>query len=173
MGLAASIPSGLCYFVVFNLYGFRQFDHTAAHAGYGPFETLSNGERTQGAAGGSVLKEGQFLRIDEPPNHLDVEAREFVSSYLNRKKGFILVSHDRAFLDGCVKHILSINRSNIEVQAGNYTLWKQNFDRQQEFELVQNLHLQKDIAGLREAAGCTKGGRNRWRHQNSELPVPD
>lgn len=131
--------------------------HVDAEVLYRPFETLSNGEQTKVLLAALFLKEGQFLLIDEPTNHLDVEAREFVSSYLNRKKGFILVSHDRAFLDGCVDHILSINRSNIEVQAGNYTSWKQNFDRQQEFELAQNLHLQKDVARLREAAGRTKG----------------
>ena len=54
------------------------------------------------------LNDGHFLLIDEPTNHLDAKARELVSAYLKNKKGFILVSHDRCFLDGCVDHILSI-----------------------------------------------------------------
>ena len=49
-----------------------------------------------------------------------------VSRYLNGKKGFILVSHDRAFLDGCVDHILSINRATIEVQKGGFSSWEEN-----------------------------------------------
>ena len=53
----------------------------------------------------TVLNAGQFLLIDEPTNHLDTDARKIVSDYLRKKKGFILISHDRIFLDGCVDHI--------------------------------------------------------------------
>ena len=88
---------------------------------YRSFETLSNGERTKALLAALFLKENSFLLIDEPTNHLDAEARKAVCSYLNRKKGFILVSHDRAFLDGCIDHILSINRTDIETQKGNFS----------------------------------------------------
>lgn len=60
-----------------------------------PFETLSNGEQTKVMLAALFLNEGHFLLIDEPTNHLDVAARRQVADYLNRKKGFILVSHDR------------------------------------------------------------------------------
>lgn len=85
---------------------------------YRPFETLSNGEQTKVLLAGLFLNEGHFLLIDEPTNHLDIHAREIVCAYLKRKKGFILISHDRSFLDGCVDHILSINKTNIEVMHG-------------------------------------------------------
>nr|MCR5173936.1 ATP-binding cassette domain-containing protein [Oscillospiraceae bacterium] len=76
---------------------------------YRPYEILSNGERTKLLLALLFARENRFLLIDEPTNHLDLRGRELVSRYLNSKKGFILVSHDRAFLDGCVDHILSIN----------------------------------------------------------------
>lgn len=117
-----------------------------------PFETLSNGEQTKVLLAALFLNEGHFLLIDEPTNHLDVKAREMVSAYLKKKKAFILVSHDRRFLDGCVDHILSLNRANIEVQSGNFSSWMANFERQQEFELAQNERLQKDISRLQQAA---------------------
>ena len=117
-----------------------------------PFETLSNGEQTKALLAALFLKEGNFLLIDEPTNHLDVEAREKVSAYLKKKKGFILVSHDRQFLDGCVDHILSINRANIEVQSGNFSSWMKNFEQQQELELAQNERLKKDISRLQRSA---------------------
>lgn len=117
-----------------------------------PFETLSNGEQTKVLLAALFLNEGHFLLIDEPTNHLDVKAREMVSAYLKKKKGFILVSHDRRFLDGCIDHILSLNRANIEVQSGNFSSWMANFERQQEFELAQNERLQKDISRLKQAA---------------------
>ena len=88
-----------------------------------PFDTLSNGEQTKVLLAALFLNEGHFLLIDEPTNHLDMKAREQVAAYLKKKKGFILVSHDRWFLDHCVDHILSLNRTNIEVQSGNFSSW--------------------------------------------------
>ena len=117
-----------------------------------PFETLSNGEQTKVLLAALFCNEGHFLLIDEPTNHLDVKAREMVAAYLKKKKGFILISHDRRFLDGCVDHILSLNRANIEVQSGNFSSWMENFERQQEFEFSQNERLQKDISRLQQAA---------------------
>ena len=117
-----------------------------------PFETLSDGEQTKVLLACLFLNEGHFLLIDEPTNHLDMKAREMVSAYLKKKKGFILVSHDRCFLDGSVDHILSLNRANIEVQNGNFSSWVKNFERQQEFEMSQNERLQKDISRLQQSA---------------------
>ncbi len=122
---------------------------------YRPFATLSNGEQTKVLLAALFLNPEHFLLIDEPTNHLDAKARQVVSAYLQKKKGFILVSHDRSFLDGCVDHILSINRSNIEVQRGNFSSWFLNFSRQQEFELAQNVKLKKEIAHLQNAARRT------------------
>lgn len=119
---------------------------------YRPFGTLSNGEQTKLLLAALFLKENNFLLIDEPTNHLDYKGRELVSNYLSTKKGFILVSHDRTFLDGCVDHILSINKANIELQRGNFTTWLENKERQDNFELAENEKLRKEIKRLRESA---------------------
>ncbi|PEZ03592.1 Lsa family ABC-F type ribosomal protection protein [Bacillus sp. AFS018417] len=132
-----------------------------AEAMYRPFKTLSNGEQTKVLLAALFLNEGQFLLIDEPTNHLDTDTRKMVSDYLRKKKGFILISHDRIFLDGCVDHILSINRANIEVQSGNYSSWKLNFDRQQEHEEATNERLQKDIGRLKQSSKNSAD----WSHQ--------
>lgn len=122
---------------------------------YRPFNTLSNGEQTKVLLAALFLNEGRFLLIDEPTNHLDTHARELVAAYLRKKKSFILVSHDRSFLDGCVDHILSLNQTNIEVQSGNFSSFMVNFERQQEFERKQNSRLQSDIQRLQETAKQT------------------
>lgn len=119
---------------------------------YRPFETLSNGEQTKLLLAVLFLKENNFLLIDEPTNHLDIRGREIVSRYLNRKKGFILVSHDRAFLDGCVDHVLSINKADITVQRGNFSQWLHNKELQDNFELAENEKLKKEIGRLQETA---------------------
>ena len=117
-----------------------------------PYGTLSNGERTKLQLAVLFLKENNFLLIDEPTNHLDIRGRELVSRYLSGKKGFILVSHDRAFLDGCVDHILSINKANIEVRRGNFSTWWENKSRQDAFEQAENEKLKKEISRLEETA---------------------
>ncbi|MBQ8604878.1 MAG: ABC-F type ribosomal protection protein [Oscillospiraceae bacterium] len=119
---------------------------------YRPFGTLSNGEQTKVLLAVMFLKENSFLLIDEPTNHLDLQAREVVSRYLKGKKGFILVSHDRAFLDGCVDHVLSINKTNIEIQQGNFSSWMANKTLQDKFKLNENVKLKKEIKRLTETA---------------------
>ena len=119
---------------------------------YRPYETLSNGEQTKLQLAVLFSKENHFLLIDEPTNHLDIRGRELVSRYLNSKKGFILVSHDRAFLDGCVDHILSINKSDIQVCKGNFSTWWENKQRQDAFEQAENEKLKKEISRLEETA---------------------
>ncbi len=122
---------------------------------YRPFSTLSNGEQSKMLLAALFLKENSFLLIDEPTNHLDVSARGLVSDYLGTKKGFILVSHDRAFLDNCIDHVLSINRMNIEIQRGNFSSWYRNKELQDSFEIAENDRLKKDISRLKDAARRT------------------
>lgn len=122
---------------------------------YRPFGVLSSGEQTKILLAALFLKENNFLLIDEPTNHLDMHGREVVSNYLKNKKGFILVSHDRAFLDGCIDHVLSINKTNIEIQRGNFSSWFVNKERQDNFELAENENLKKDIKRLSVAAKRT------------------
>lgn len=126
-----------------------------------PFETLSNGEQTKVLLAALFLKEENFLLIDEPTNHLDVCARRQVADYLKKKKGFLLVSHDRYLLDECTDHILSLNRADIEVKSGNFSSWLENFERQQKFERNQNERLRKDIRRLKESAKQSEGWSNK------------
>ncbi len=117
-----------------------------------PFSTLSGGEQTKMLLVALFLRKNHFLLIDEPTNHLDIEGRRIVSEYLASKKGFILVSHDRSFVDNVVDHILSINKSNIEVQRGNFSSWQLNKDRQDNFEIAENEKLMRDIDRLKRTA---------------------
>ena len=126
--------------------------NTAEDLLWRPFSTLSNGERTKALLSVLFLRESCFPLIDEPTNHLDAQGRESVAAYLRKKRSFLLVSHDRRFLDGCTDHILALNRADIQVQAGNYSSWKENFDRQQQFEEAKDERLRKDIRRLRQAA---------------------
>ena len=118
---------------------------TSAEILFRPLSTLSYGERTKVMLAGLFLKKNRFLLIDEPTSHLDAEGQQSIGAYLNTKKGYILVSHDRALLDQAADHILSINRSNIEIMKGNYSVWQQNKERTDQYELEQNHKLKRCV----------------------------
>lgn len=124
---------------------------------YRQFYTLSKGEQTKAMLAALFLKENSFLLIDEPTNHLDAKAREKLSQYLKKKKGYILVSHDRFFLDGCIDHVLAINKTNIEVQKGNFSSWWRNKELQDGFEVAENEKLKRDIKRLSTSAKRSSG----------------
>lgn len=129
--------------------------NTDAEILYRSFSLLSGGEQIKILLISLFLRENHFLLIDEPTNHLDSETRDNLGEYLNKKKGFILVSHDRNFLDKVVDHIISINNTNIEIQKGNFSSWQENKQAQDNFELAQNEKLQKDINRLEVASRNT------------------
>ena len=120
-----------------------------------PFRQLSGGEKTKLQLVALFLQEDAFPLIDEPTNHLDTESRQLVAAYLKRQKGFLLVSHDRAFLDGCVDHILSLDRDRIQVRKGDFSGWYQDYLTRVQSEREHNERLKKEIGRLETAARRT------------------
>lgn len=140
---------------------------------YCPFSLLSSGEQTKVLLAALFLKENHFLLIDEPTNHLDSLARKIVAKYLNSKKGFILVSHDREFLDACIDHVLSINRHSLEIQKGNFSTWKQNRDNQDNFETREYEKFRKEMRRLAQAVAQTAQWSNQVEASKYGCDVPD
>ena len=128
---------------------------------YKQFSSLSGGEQIKILLISLFIKENNFLLIDEPTNHLDIETRNNLIEYLKKKKGFILVSHDRAFLDKIIDHILAINNTNIQVQKGNFTSWQENKNKQDNFDIKRNDKIKKDINRLKGAAQSTENWSNK------------
>ena len=113
-----------------------------------PVETLSGGERTKLGLAYLFAEDGIYPLIDEPTNHLDRQGREAVASYLASKEGFILISHDRAFLDRCTDHTLVITRSGTELVNATFSSWWENNEQRQESELARNNQLKKEMASI-------------------------
>ena len=134
---------------------------------YRPFRTLSFGERTKVMLAVLFSGENDFLLIDEPTNHLDREARALIKEYLAGKKGFILVSHDRDLLDACVDHILVLNRSSIEVQAGNFSGWWENKEKADLNAKAENEKHLSEIEKLRAASERAA----RWAEKNESTKI--
>ena len=143
---------------------------------YRNFNTLSGGEKVKILLISLFLKGENFLLIDEPTNHLDIETKNNIVNYFKKKKGFILVSHDRNLLDKVVDHIISINNTNIEIEQGNFSSWKENKDRQDNFEIKQNEKLQKSINKLEIASKNAESWSNnaeksKYKTNNSETTI--
>ena len=134
---------------------------------YRPVRTLSHGERTKAMLAVLFSGDNEFLLIDEPTNHLDIGGREIIKKYLSEKKGFILVSHDRDLLDAVADHMLVLNRSSIEVVAGNFESWWENKQKADAFALAENEKHLKEIGKLKVAADRT--GRWAEKSENSKI----
>jgi ATP-binding cassette subfamily F protein 3 len=110
-----------------------------------PFMNLSGGQRTRLMLALVLLEEGDLLLLDEPENHLDLEAREWLESYLKScPKSVVIISHDRQMLNNVVDRVVELERGEIRSYPGNYdsflarkTLHREqqqvDFERQQEF----------------------------------------
>lgn len=111
-----------------------------------PLQTLSGGEKTKLLLAALFSKEEAFLLIDEPTNHLDEIGRRLVGTYLHSKRGFILVSHDRAFLDLCCDHVLALNRSGTQLRSGSFSDWQRDKAASDAAEAAKNERLKKEIS---------------------------
>ncbi|MBO0439660.1 Lsa family ABC-F type ribosomal protection protein [Candidatus Enterococcus ikei] len=117
------------------------------------FETLSGGEQTKVLLALLFIDDLHFPLIDEPTNHLDIVGRKQVAEYLKKKRqGFIVVSHDRSFVDEVVDHVLSIEKSQLELYQGNFSVYEEQKKIKDEFEFAQNEKLKKEVSRLKKTA---------------------
>ncbi|MCF7797308.1 MAG: ABC-F family ATP-binding cassette domain-containing protein [Lentisphaeria bacterium] len=91
-----------------------------------PLESFSGGWRMRVALAKLLLKAPDILLLDEPTNHLDLDATIWLEAFLNDwAGGLVIISHDRAFLDRSVTHILELERGMGHLFTGNYTAYMQ------------------------------------------------
>ncbi len=135
-----------------------------------PYPTLSRGEQTKLQLAALFAREDSYPLIDEPTNHLDLEGRETVAEYLSKKRGFLLVSHDRRFLNRCITHTLSLNLSTVTVQRGDYDSWELDFRRKNEAEAARNVQLKKEIVVLKKSARRQADFSNRLKRRRFTCP---
>ncbi len=124
-----------------------------------PIAHLSGGERARAALARLLLEEPDLLLLDEPTNHLDLTGLEWLEEYLSRWKGaFIVVSHDRYFLDRLAHKVWELEFGRLHEYSGNYsqysTLRMARIERQwklyeEQQELIQKSEefIRRNIAG--------------------------
>ncbi len=92
-----------------------------------PLRELSGGWEMRVALGRVLLMQADLLLLDEPTNYLDLSAREWLEDFLSRGEGgFIVVAHDREFLDRCCRTVLEIREGRLRSYTGGYTSFEQS-----------------------------------------------
>ncbi len=87
--------------------------------------SLSGGEKNRLGMVRMLLLEPDILLLDEPTNHLDVQAVEWLEDFLSQyKSAYIIISHDRFFLDHTVNRVLDLENKKIESYNGNYSRYQ-------------------------------------------------
>jgi ATPase subunit of ABC transporter with duplicated ATPase domains len=135
---------------------------------------LSSGQRARAALARGLLSSADLILLDEPTNHLDIEARVWLEDYLRRTvAACMVVSHDRAFLNGLARRILEIEGGRIRQFEGNYDEYRNQrllLDRQawQNYQ-AQQRRMAADAGEIRFGANVQTG----YYAQESENLDPD
>src|SRR5262249_32773724 len=83
---------------------------------------LSGGEKARLALAKMLLGPANFLVLDEPTNHIDIQTKDILKTGLNEYEGsFIVVSHDRYFLDGLVNKVLELKDGRLTEYLGSFS----------------------------------------------------
>ncbi len=114
-------------------------------------EEFSGGWQMRIALGKALMVNPDILLLDEPTNYLDIEARGWLEKFLdNYTGGFLLVSHDRYFLDHTVNEVYELFNGELRRYPGNYS----HYEKVREVELETLIHeyekQQSEIAHLQE-----------------------
>ena len=127
-----------------------------------PLATLSGGQRTRAGLASIIASSPDVLLLDEPTNHLDIQALEWLEEYLSTYAGAaVIVSHDRAFLDGAVTGILDLNglRPGIADYPGNYSDYSYARERELEKQTsawkdqeAERRRIERDISQTKQTA---------------------
>jgi len=132
-----------------------------------PASAASGGERTRAALATALLTDPDLLVLDEPTNYLDFDGLAWLETFLGGfSHAFLVVSHDRYFLDRVVSLVWELDKGKLQVFRGDYTKYRalkieqserqrREYERQQEYIEREESFIRRYRAGqrAREARG--------------------
>src|SRR5262245_9761825 len=142
--------------------------HLNCPAGERDIANLSGGEKRRTALARAIVSRPDFLILDEPTNHLDPESIEWVAEFLeNFGATFLVVTHDRYFLDRVVNRIVELYEGKFWSHDGNYTDYLLDKAERQEADAVvehkRQMFLRKELEWVRTGPRAQrKKAKNRF-----------
>ncbi len=107
---------------------------------------FSGGQRNKAQLARVLLSGANLLLLDEPTNHLDIRAIEWLEDFLSSYRGaFIVISHDRYFLDKVTNRTIELKDNRLYSSKGNYSRHMELRSTARELELRQYLRTKKEI----------------------------
>lgn len=104
-----------------------------------PLSEFSGGWRMRVMLAKLLLEKPSLLMLDEPTNHLDLPSIQWIENYLQSYEGaYIIVSHDREFLNRSVNKIVEVTQADLHVYSGNYDFYEE--EKSLRNELQQNAY---------------------------------
>jgi ATP-binding cassette, subfamily F, member 3 len=123
--------------------------------------TLSGGERGRLGLARQLVSAADMLLLDEPTNHLDLETTKWLEDYLKEiSKTVLIISHDRAFLDATVDHVLHVEGETAYAYAGGYQAFVRQRGERRLTQLRQFEQQQKKIASESDYIARNIAGQN-------------
>lgn len=127
-------------------------------------ETLSGGQLSKLELSKLLLSNSNLLFLDEPTNHLDIDAIEWLEDFLRNYTGaFIVISHDRYFLDRVTNKTMEIERGRLKIFPGAYTKYIEHKEGEEEFTRRRYENTMREI---RRIEGIVKQQRQWNRERN-------
>jgi ATP-binding cassette subfamily F protein 3 len=156
------------------------FDPEAAKAQ--PVAQLSGGEAGRVALARQLVAPADVLLLDEPTNHLDIDTTQWLEQYLRTLDASVLViSHDRAFLENVVDHVLHLENGTAYAYRGSYNAFvrqraearlaqERQYNKQQAVIAAEEDYIRRNIAG--QNSKQAKGRRKRLQRLERLSPPP-
>lgn len=133
-----------------------------------PVRELSGGQKKRLALASALITPCELLILDEPTNHMDNETIDWLESYLEHRKGALLmITHDRYFLDRVTNKILEIDHGDVYTYDGNYTEFLQK--KMERLEMAQILEQKRENLFRRELAWIRRGAKARSTKQKARI----
>ena len=133
-----------------------------------PISVMSGGQMRKASLAKILMSDSDLLLLDEPTNHLDIASLEWLEGYLSAYRGaFLLISHDRYFLDRVCNRIFELEHGGMHLYSGNYT---QSMEKKMDEREFAERKYQNTLREIKRIEGIIEQQR-RWNQARNYVTI--